>query len=155
MPGMVFDTVITTIHTLVGALWVGSVAFVAGVILPAATDGSLDAAPVETIADRLVYLSRGASVVMLLTGGYLAVSGYTVASLTGTARGHLVLGMFALWFVFTALVEIGRGRLVDGLREKRVRAPASAATGVFRAAAVVGALLLVDAGLLSSGIVSY
>jgi uncharacterized membrane protein len=152
---MAIDTVMTIIHTLVGALWVGSVAFVAGVVLPAATDGSLDAAPLETIADRLVYLSRGASVVMLLTGGYLTVPGYTIASLTGTARGHLVLGMLALWFVFTALVEIGRGRLVDGLREKRVRAPASAATGVFRAAAVVGTLLLVDAGLLSSGIVLY
>ena len=152
---MVLDTVMTTIHVLVGALWVGSVVFVAGVILPAATGGALDAAPLETIADRLVYLSRGASVVMLLTGGHLAGTGYTVASLTGSARGHLVLAMLGLWFVFTALVEIGRGRLVDGLREKRVRAPASAATGVFRAAAGVGALLLVDAGLLSSGIVLY
>jgi uncharacterized membrane protein len=152
---MVLDTVMTTIHVLVGALWVGSVVFVAGVVLPAATGGALDAAPLETIADRLVYLSRGASVVMLLTGGHLAGTGYTVASLTGSARGHLVLAMLALWFVFTALVEIGRGRLVDGLREKRVRAPASAATGVFRAAAVVGVLLLVDAGLLSSGIVLY
>ena len=155
MPSMVPDTVIPTVHILVGALWVGSVAFVAGVTVPAVTDGPLDAAPVETIADRLVSPPRSASVVMLLTGGYLTVPGYTIASLTGTARGHLVLGMLALWFVFTALVEIGRGRLVDGLREKRVRAPASAATGVFRAAAVVGTLLLVDAGLLSSGIVLY
>ena len=152
---MVLDTVMTTIHVLVGALWVGSVVFVAGVVLPAATGGALDAAPLETIADRLVYLSRGASVVMLLTGGHLTGTGYTVASLTGSARGHLVLAMLALWLVFTALVEIGRGRLVDGLREKRVRAPASAATGVFRAAAAVGVLLLVDAGLLSSGIVLY
>jgi len=152
---MAIDTVMTTLHVLVGALWVGSVVFVAGVVLPAATDGALDAAPLETIADRLVYLSRGASVVMFLTGGHLAGTGYTVASLTGTSRGHLVLAMLALWFVFTALVEIGRSRLVDGLREKRVRAPASAATGVFRAAAVVGVLLLVDAGLLSSGIQLY
>jgi uncharacterized membrane protein len=152
---MAIDTVMTTLHVLVGALWVGSVVFVAGVVLPAAADGTLDAAPLETFADRLVYLSRGASVVMLLTGGHLAGTGYTVASLTGTSRGHLVLAMLALWFVFTALVEIGRSRLVDGLREKRVRAPASAATGVFRAAALVGILLLVDAGLLSAGIVLY
>ncbi|MBB6645340.1 CopD family protein [Halobellus ruber] len=152
---MAIDTVMTTLHVLVGALWVGSVVFVAGAVLPAAADGTLDAAPLEAIADRLVYLSRGASVVMLLTGGHLAGTGYTVASLTGTSRGHLVLAMLALWFVFTALVEIGRSRLVDGLREKRVRAPASAATGVFRAAAVVGLLLLVDAGLLSAGIELY
>ena len=153
---MVVDTLMTTLHVLVGALWVGSVVFVAAAILPAATEGALDAAPLETIADRLVYLSRGASVVMLLTGGHLAgAGGYTVASLTGTARGHLVLAMLALWLVFAALVEVGRSRLVDGLREKRVRAPAAAATGVFRAAALVGVLLLVDAGLLSSGIVLY
>ena len=118
---MVLDTEMTTVHTLVGALWVGSVAFVAGVTVPAVTDGSLDAAPVETIADRLVSLPRGASVVMLFTGGYLAVSGHAVASLTGTARGHLVLGTLALWLVFTALVEIGRGRLVDaGLRSSGI-----------------------------------
>lgn len=124
MPSMVPDTVIPTVHILVGALWVGSVAFVAGVTVPAVTDGSLDAAPVETIADRLVSLPRSASVVMLLTGGYLAVSGHAVASLTGAARGHIVLGTLALWLVLTALTEIGRDRLVD-------------------------------AGLLSSGIVSY
>jgi uncharacterized membrane protein len=152
---MVVDTLMTTLHVLVGALWVGSVVFVAGVILPAATGGALDAGPLETIADRLVYLSRGASVVMLLTGGHLAGTDYTIGSLTGTSRGHLVLAMLVLWLVFAALVEIGRSRLVDGLQEKRVRAPASAATGVFRAAALVGVLLLVDAGLLSSGVTLY
>ena len=151
---MALDTLMTTLHVVVGALWVGSVVFVAAAILPAAAGGALDAAPLETIADRLVYLSRGASVVMLLTGGHLAGT-YTVASLTGTSRGHLVLAMIVLWVVFAALVEIGRGRLVDGLREKRVRAPATAATGVFRAAAVVGLVILVDAGLLSSGITLY
>jgi len=152
---MVIDTVMTTLHVLVGALWVGSVVFVAGAILPAAVEGALDAAPLEKIADRLVYLSRGASVVMFLTGGHLAGTGYTIESLTGTGRGHLVLAMLALWLVFTALVEIGRSRLVDGLQEKRVRTPAKSVTTIFRAAAVVGILLLVDAGLLSAGLVPY
>ncbi|RLM94870.1 MULTISPECIES: CopD family protein [Halobellus] len=152
---MVIDTVMTTLHVLVGALWVGSVVFVAGAILPAAVEGALDAAPLEKIADRLVYLSRGASVVMFLTGGHLAGTGYTIESLTGTGRGHLVLAMLALWLVFTALVEIGRSRLVDGLQEKRVRTPAKSVTTIFRAAAVVGVLLLVDAGLLSAGLVPY
>ena len=152
---MVLDTAMTTVHVPVGALWVGSVVFVTGAVLPAATDGVLDAAPLATTADRLASLSRGAPVVMLLTGGHLVATGSTVASLTGTARGHLVLVMLALWLVFTALVEVGRSRLVEGLREKRVRAPAAAATGTFRAAAVVGVLLLVDAGLLSAGIAPY
>ena len=152
---MVVDTVMTTLHVLLGALWVGSVVFVAGAILPAAVEGALDAAPLETIADRLVYLSRGASVVMLLTGGHLAGTRYTVESLTGTGRGHLVLAMLALWLVLAALVEVGRSRLVDGLQEKRVRTPAAEVTTIFRAAAVVGILLLVDAGLLASGLTLY
>ena len=92
---------------------------------------------------------------MFLTGGHLAGTGYTIESLTGTGRGHLVLAMLALWLVFTALVEIGRSRLVDGLQEKRVRTPAKSVTTIFRAAAVVGILLLVDAGLLSAGLVPY
>ena len=152
---MVVDTVMTTLHVLLGALWVGSVVFVAGAILPAAVEGALDAAPLETIADRLVYLSRGASVVMLLTGGHLAGTRYTVETLTGTGRGHLVLAMLALWLVLAALVEVGRSRLVDGLQEKRVRTPAAEVTTIFRAAAVVGILLLVDAGLLASGLTLY
>ncbi|MFD1600989.1 CopD family protein [Halobellus rarus] len=152
---MVLDTVMTTLHVLVGALWVGSVVFVAGAILPAAVEGALDAAPLEKIADRLVYLSRGSSVVMFLTGGHLAGTRYTVGTLTGTGRGHLVLAMLALWLVLSALVEVGRSRLVDGLQEKRVRTPAAEATTIFRVAAVVGVLLLVDAGLLASGTTLY
>ncbi|MFB6092574.1 MAG: CopD family protein [Haloquadratum sp.] len=149
---MVLETVVRTLHLLVGALWVGSVAFVAAAILPVAVEGALDAAPLETVADRLVYLSRGSSVVMLLSGGHLAGTNYTVASLSGSGRGHLVLAMVALWLALTALVEIGRSRLVDGLQEKRVRTPAAEAATVFRVAAVVGVLLLVDAGLLATGL---
>lgn len=152
---MVLDTVTTTLHVLVGALWVGSVVFVAGAVLPAAIDGSLDAAPLETLAERLVFWSRGASVVMLLTGGHLAGTRYTFDLLANSGRGHLVLAMLALWVVLTALVEVGRGRLVDGLRAKRVRAPARDAAVFFRAAAVVGVLLLVDAGLLAANVTLY
>src|SRR6056297_111368 len=138
---MVLDTVMTTLHVITGALWVGSVVFVAGVVLPAALDGSLDAAPLETFADRLVYGSRAASVVMFLTGGHMAGTGYTFDLLLNSSRGHLVLAMLLLWLVLSALVEIGRSRLVEGLQEKRVRSPARNAMGVFRAAAVVGVLL--------------
>ncbi|MUV58751.1 CopD family protein [Halogeometricum sp. CBA1124] len=152
---MVLDTVMTTLHVLTGALWVGSVVFVAGVVLPAALDGSLDAAPLETFADRLVYGSRAASVVMFLTGGHMAGTGYTFDLLLNSSRGHLVLAMLFLWLVLSALVEIGRSRLVEGLQEKRVRSPARNAMGVFRAAAVVGVLLLVNAGLLASDVALY
>lgn len=133
-------------------MWVGSVVFVAGAVLPAAVDGALDAAPLESLSRKLVIGSRGASVVMFLTGGHLAGTRYTVETLTGTGRGHLVLAMLALWLALAALVEVGCGRLADGLREKRVRAPARDAATAFRAAAVVGVLLLVDAGLLAAGV---
>jgi hypothetical protein len=63
--------------------------------------------------------------------------------------------MLLMWLVLSALVEIGRSRLVDGLQQKRVRSPARDAMGVFRAAAVVGVLLLVDAGLLASDVALY
>lgn len=152
---MVVDTAVTVLHVLTGALWVGSVVFVAGAILPAAVDGALDAAPLESLSGKLVTWSRGASVVTFLTGGHMAGTRYTIETLTGTGRGHLVLAMLTLWFVLAALVEIGNGRLSDGVREKRVRGPAREAIGVFRAAAVVGVLLLVDAGLLASGIAIY
>ncbi|RDI70909.1 copper resistance protein CopD [Halopelagius longus] len=152
---MLVDTAVTVLHVLTGALWVGSVVFVAGAILPAAVGGSLDAAPLESMSRTLVVGSRGASVVMFLTGGHLAGTRYTVETLTGTGRGHLVLAMLALWLVLAALVEVGNGRLTDGLQEKRVRAPARDALGVFRAAAVVGVLLLVDAGLLATGAAFY
>lgn len=152
---MVVDTAVTVLHVLTGGLWVGSVVFVAGAILPAAVDGALDAAPLESLSGTLVSWSRGAAVVTFLTGGHLAGTRYTVETLTGTGRGHLVLAMLCLWFVLAALVEIGNGRLSRGLREKRVRGPARDAIGVFRAAAVVGVLLLVDAGLLAAGVSFY
>jgi uncharacterized membrane protein len=152
---MVVDTVVTVLHVLTGALWVGSVVFVAGAILPTAIAGSLDAAPLESMSKTLVFGSRGASVVMFLTGGHMAGTQYSIERLLGTSGGHLVLAMLALWLVFTALVEIGHSRLSGGLREKRVRTPARNAIRVFQAAAVVGVLLLVDAGLLASGVALY
>ena len=145
----VVDTAMATVHLLTAAAWVGSVVYFAGAVLPAARDGELDAAPVESMAKTLTNWSRGASAVMLLTGGYLVTArGYSVESLTGSPRGHAVLGMAVLWLVFTGVVEVSRGRLVDGLRERKVREPARKALPWYRAAAVVGLLLLVDAGYL-------
>ena len=141
-------TATATVHLLTGAAWVGSVVYFAGAVVPAARDGELDAAPVESLADTLSWWSRGASVVMLLTGGYLAGLRYTTESLTGTPRGHAVLAMVVLWVVLTGLVEAGRGRLVRGLQQKKVRQPAAESLSLYRGAAMIGLLLLVDAGYL-------
>jgi uncharacterized membrane protein len=86
---------------------------------------------------------------MLLSGGYLAGEFYTVERLTGTRDGHLVLGMIVLWLVLAALVEIGAGRVLEEVRQKKVRSPAREYRRWFQAATIVAVLLFVDAALLS------
>ncbi|MFB6121253.1 MAG: transporter [Halobacteriaceae archaeon] len=129
------------IHLFVAALWTGSVMFFALGVLPVARTNLTD-----RILDRFVMLSRGSSVVMLLTGGHLAATQYGDGALTGTARGHAVLGMLALWVVLMGLLEAGNAR-VEG------DTVGPTATRLFQAGALVAALLLVDAGLLLSGAV--
>ncbi len=142
------DTALATVHLLVGALWVGSVVFFAGVVLPVARAGELNAGPLESMGRALTRGSRLASVLMLLSGGHLAGTRYTVASLTGTTNGNLVVAMVVLWLVLTALVEVGSGRLREGVSRRKVREPAANALGFFSAAAVVGVLLFLTAGAL-------
>ncbi len=144
------DTAMRTVHLSVGALWVGSVVFLTLVVLPVARDGGLDAAPLERMVGRLVTVSRLSALATVLTGSHLAGALYTADSLTGTTRGYLVIAMVALWFALAALVEVGASRLRDGLREKRVRAPARDGLTWFGVASLVGVLLLVNAGLLAT-----
>jgi uncharacterized membrane protein len=142
------DTALATVHLLVGALWAGSVVFFAGVVLPAARAGELNAGPLESMGRSLTRGSRLAAVVMFLTGGHLTGTRYTVARLTGTTNGNLVVAMLLLWLVLTALVEVGSSRLRDGVSQRKVREPAANALGFFRGAAVVGVLLFLTAGAL-------
>ncbi|MFC7204182.1 transporter [Haloferax namakaokahaiae] len=142
------DTVMATVHLLVGGLWTGSVLFFAVAVLPTARAGNIRAAAFEAIISRLTMGSRIAALLMFVTGGHLAGTRYTVGSLTGSGRGHLVLTMLALWFVLTALVEIANGRAKDGLEQKKVRTPAEKAAPFYLGAAVVAVFLLIDAGLL-------
>jgi uncharacterized membrane protein len=145
----VIDTTMRTTHLLFGAVWVGSVLFVTLSVLPLARDGDLNAAPVESVLGRLTTVSRTSALLLFLTGGHLAGTGYTVDSLTGSTRGHLVLGMVALWLVLAALVEVGAARATDGLKQKKVRSPARDALPFFRGASLAGVGLLVTAGLLA------
>jgi hypothetical protein len=139
------DTAIATVHLLIGALWVGSVVFFAGVVLPMARGGGLDAGPLESMVTALTRWSRIASVLMLVTGGHLAATGYTFGTLASTTNGNLVVAMVVLWLALTGLVEVGGSRLRDGVERKKVREPAATALGAYRGAAVVGTLLLVVA----------
>jgi uncharacterized membrane protein len=146
------DVAVRMVHSITSAVWVGSVLFVTFGLLPAALDGSLNATPSKTIVSRFRWLSRGCSALLFVTGGHLAGTLYTVDSLTGSGRGHLVLGMLALWFVLTGLVEVAGGKLQRGFDEQKVRSPAREAKPFLYAASVVAVLLLVDATLIVYGV---
>jgi uncharacterized membrane protein len=144
------DASVYVVHLGFAALWTGSVLFVAYAVLPLARNGSLNAAPLGTIAGKLTTVSRVSAVLLFLTGGHMAAgaAGYTVESLFGTTQGHLVVAMILLWFALAALVEVGASRLTDGTEQDKVREPARNATRLFQAASGVAVLLLVDAGLI-------
>lgn len=147
----VIDTAMYALHLIFGGVWAGSVVFVTFGVLPTAGDGTANAEPLRVVVERLRWVSRASALVLLLSGGHLAGTLYTVESLTGQPRGHLVLTMVALWFGLAGLVEVGSSKLADGFDQKKVRQPASEARPFFLAASAVGVALLVIGGVLSSG----
>ncbi|WP_049927442.1 hypothetical protein [Halopiger goleimassiliensis] len=150
---MVEEFVVRTTHLLFAAIWAGSVFYVAFVVLPLARDGEFNTTkPLEAISGKLTTISRVSALVLLLTGARLAQTGYTVDSLLGSANGHLVLTMVALWLLLAALVEIGAKRLESGLNGKKLREPAANVLGLYRVAAVVGIALLVVGGAITTGL---
>ena len=146
------ETLVYGLHLLFAALWVGSVAFVALVVLPLAREGGLNATPLGALVAKLRTVSRASAVVLLLSGGHTAGTAYTVDSLFGSGRGHLVVAMVALWVALAALVEVGGGRVEDGTDDRKVRAPAREARGPLLATTLVGALLLFDAAALTTNL---
>ncbi|MFB6101553.1 MAG: transporter [Haloplanus sp.] len=142
------DTAVNAIHLLFAGLWAGSVLFVARGLLPVARDGNLDATPLRGLIGRFRTWSRVASLALFLTGGHLAGTRYTAETLLGSTRGYLVVAMVVLWLVLTGLVEVGAGRLIDGLDDRKVRAPARSATPIFTGAALAAAALLLLGGVL-------
>lgn len=146
------ETASVALHVLVGAIWVGTIVFAVGAVLPLARDGTLNAAPLESIGGTLRWYTRLSAVFILGTGLHLIHARHTVDSLTGTGNGHLVLTMFALWLVTVGLVEAGAGRLVDGAAEQKVREPAREGGKFLKAAAVTGALILVVGALIGAPI---
>jgi hypothetical protein len=146
------DTVVAVLHLAFAGIWTGSVLFAAWGVLPLASRAEIEPDALGFVAGRLTNVSRLSSFVLFATGGHLAGTRYTVETLTGSGRGHLVLTMVALWFVLTALVEVGSSRITDELRQGKIRTPARKARPFYNAAAVVALLLLLDAGLLLGGV---
>ncbi|MFC6716440.1 copper resistance protein CopD [Natrialbaceae archaeon GCM10025810] len=150
---MVDIFVAETLHLVFAAVWAGSVFYVAFVLLPLARDGAFNSTrPLEVCSGKLTTISRTSALVLLLSGGHLAGSGYTAETLFGSTNGRLVLAMVALWFALAALVEIGAKRLESGLNGKKLREPARNALPPFRAAAVVAIALLVVGGAITTNL---
>ena len=145
---MVVDTAMYTVHTAFAALWSGSVLFVVAAVLPLAMNADVSPAAFGSVVSKLQWVTRVSALLMLLTGGHLAGTGYTVESLTGSPRGYLVLTMVALWLGLAATVEIGSARAQRGVDEKKIREPARNARPFYLAAAVFALGLLVVSGLL-------
>ncbi|ELY45105.1 hypothetical protein [Natronorubrum sulfidifaciens] len=150
---MVDTFVAQTIHLIFAALWAGSVCYVAAVVLPLARDGAFNTTkPLEVISGKLTMLSRVSALVLLVTGGHLAGTGYTAERLFNTTNGQLVLVMVALWAILAGLIEVGAKRFEAGLNGKKLREPAGDALPLYRAAAVVSIALLVVAGLITTNV---
>ena len=138
------------LHALFAGLWTGAVIFVTLGILPVARDGKINAAPLRTIAQSLVRLSRLSAVVLFITGSYMAAAVHTGDTLTGTSGGQLVLVMLALWAVLIGTVEVGTGKLRSGTTRDKVREPARLAWRFYLIASLSAIALLIVSGLLSA-----
>ncbi len=155
---MVVDATSRILHLVFASVWAGTVVYVALVIVPLARDGAFNATkPLAGMTAKLTTISRVSALVLLLTGGHLAGTGYSIGGGTGpdlfrSLNGQLVLLMVVLWLVLAALVEIGAKRLESGLADKKLREPAHETLTLFRAAAVVAIALLVVAGLITTGV---
>lgn len=153
----ILDTVALVVHQVFGALWIGSVVFVAVAVLPLARDGTLGPGPLETIVDRVLTLSRVSALLVLASGGhvlYWTVLGGepSVEPITADVRGALLVAMIACWLGLIATVEIGSSRLLAGLDEGKLRDPARAALPWYRTAAAIATLVAIVAGLLAAGV---
>lgn len=144
------DAGMAGLHLLFAALWTGSVLFVTLAVLPVARDGTLDSEPLARLTGSVAWIARSGAVVTLLTGAHRAATGYTIDSLLGTARGHLVGGMILLWIVLAACSEVAVARLANGAARNKVRTPAAEARPFLLAGSAVAVLLVLDAGALAT-----
>lgn len=149
---IVVDSVIQVAHVLFAGLWTGSLLFLVGAVLPASTAGSISTAAMTAITSRLVWLTRISALVFITTGGHLAGTRYTGETLFSTGRGQLVVTMLVLWLALTALIEIGVKRFDRSAAAADVPTAIDDTRLIFLLAGVLAAALLVDAGLLATGV---
>jgi len=146
------ESVIQVAHVLFAGLWTGSLLFAVGAVLPASSAGDISAATMTAITSRLVWLTRISAIVFITTGGHLAGTRYTGETLFSTGRGQLVVTMLVLWLALTALIEIGVKRFDRSAAAVDVSTAVDATRPIFLLAGVLAVALLVDAGLLATGV---
>lgn len=105
-------TAMEVAHLVTAAVWIGAIALVTALVLPAIRGERLPAEAIDLLGD-LAMPSRLAALVVLLSGGHLLGTRYGIDGLLAGGAGHLVLAMVAGWLVFTGLVEGGIARLTD------------------------------------------
>lgn len=146
----------TAIHLLFAAVWIGSIVFMTFTVLPLARDGNLDREPLEFLVGTATWISRISALAMVVTGSHLmGTGGYLqVDPLLGTSHGLAIVAMIVLWLVLIVLIEIASRRIQSGLGANLVREPARDGLRWFQIASIVGALLLVDGAILTSGLLA-
>ncbi len=135
------------LHTVFAGVWAGWTVGMAALVVPAARNGHIGEDGLRWLTTQFSRFSSLSSLVMLLTGGFLAQKLYPGSSLTGSSRGHLVLTMVVLWFVLTGLAHMSSARVTKNL-EDSAKSAAKKATTWFYAAGVVAVCLLIVAGAL-------
>lgn len=135
------QTAMLTVHLLGAVVWVGGLALIWIVLLPAARRTAETRLLVETLA-RSQGLFRLCSLVMFLSGGYLIGTRYPVSSWFTTRAGGAAFAMMLLWLILTVVGELsGRPR-----RELAAGQEVwSALTWLYGLALAVGLFLLLDA----------
>lgn len=134
------ESIALFLHVVFGALWTGAVVFVA--LTASDVDRVAPGGLTTVIVDRLRQVSRTSAIVTFLSGGYLAGE-YAGAYFMESTRGWLLSAMVLLWLGLMVTVEVGAARTLSSDESGET---------VLKVAGVVAFLLLVDVGLLLSGL---
>lgn len=165
------------VHVTSAALWTGATLYFAysWYLLPYLRDDPLAASArsFAASADALLRVTRWTGIALPVTGAYLVLRLYSLDGLVGTTRGSLVLVMAATWGGMNGVMETGvfRMRRLTGdtrMKEYMLEGFPPSSVSADRAdtealrdkgrpyilvAAGLAVVLLVDAALLSSGVV--
>jgi uncharacterized membrane protein len=142
----IIDTAVRVSHFLFAGLWTGGTLLMAAAVLPAVRETAVGRDVLDPIVRRFTGLTLASVLVLFVSGGHLAGTTYTVGTLTGSGRGHLVLTMVALWLVLAGVLHVG----TRPLRDQTLDVDTAVARSLpwYRGGAVVSLCLLVLAGLL-------